>query len=183
MNKPTYSLSNKTVPPGYDLGGEEDEGEAIEDDGEAPEVEEDGEALEDDDDGEAPEEPDEGEIKITEEPNDTQLEAKPRSLTPPGKIVTRVRRTSREIPVLPPPTSYRDKKLREINASLRMNMAKKVLRAYANVNKDLNLISDSLSETLNTTQAGMNDVISLQDRLHRVSDYLLSLPLLAEYQK
>jgi len=84
--------------------------------------------------------------------------------------------TKRELELPKPPTSWREARLREINESFRLDLAKRILKAHTNVHKEMNNTADLLNGTLNLAQSGMNGGKLLQDKLLRVEESLSSIP-------
>jgi len=84
--------------------------------------------------------------------------------------------TKRELELPKPPTSWREARLREINESFRLDLAKRILKAHTNVHKEMNNTADLLNGTLNLAQSGMNGGRQLQDKLLKVEEILSCIP-------
>eukprot|EP01124_Arcella_intermedia_P024056 TRINITY_DN3971_c0_g1_i1.p1 TRINITY_DN3971_c0_g1~~TRINITY_DN3971_c0_g1_i1.p1 ORF type:complete len:211 (+),score=51.00 TRINITY_DN3971_c0_g1_i1:19-651(+) len=130
--------------------------------------------------GEAPEDEEEQPKPSPQtQPSQTQPSKPPlpTSGSPNSVIPTRVRKISKDIRQLPPPTSFREKQLRDTNESLRENMARKIAKTYGNVTKDLNLGCNLLTDTINLTQKTMNNIVNLQNNLDKLTTTLSALKI------
>jgi len=131
--------------------------------------------------GEEPEgeEPEGEEPEVIENSTATQSPVVPQ--TPePQQIDTnkhQLRSKSRELSPLPPPASAKEKQLRELNESIRVNIAKKIIKMYGGVTRDLLQVASAASETLVTTQSAMNTMLSTQEALKRISNTASVLPI------
>jgi len=67
--------------------------------------------------------------------------------------------------------------LRELNEAIRVNVAKKIIKNYGGVTKELLQVSSVASETLVATQASMNTLLSSQETLKKITAILSTVPL------
>mmetsp|Transcript_1321 Transcript_1321/g.1493 ORF Transcript_1321/g.1493 Transcript_1321/m.1493 type:complete len:183 (+) Transcript_1321:48-596(+) len=174
MSEPTFSLATP-----LDVGGEESESDdddfdfaPISASQDAAVVE--GEAEESDDEGE-----DEGEedkrgtedddiiLSPMQTPFDTKVDEQPLERQPVGQL-----RDSLDFSADTATFTPLERRVRQLNESLRRNMAKKVQFIYTNVNKELVQASVSLNRSLGVTQDTWENVLSFNNNIQQLSKTL-----------
>jgi len=167
--RPTFSVLSQSKIGREEPEGEEPEGEEPE--GEEPEGEEpEGEEPE----GEEPEGVTQGQSSTH---TTTLVVTSPEQPNQQDVIKPSSRARSRDLGPLPPPASAKEKQLRELNESIRVNIAKKIIKNYGGVTKELLQASSVASETLVATQASMNTLLSSQETLKKITTILSAIPL------